>query len=1031
VNLSSPFIHRPVATLLLSLAVVLLGMLAYRLLPVAPLPEMDMPAIMVQANLPGASPQVMASSVATPLERAFGQIAGITQMSSRSSQGYTRISLQFETGRDINAAAREVQAAINTAAPMMPSGMRSLPSYRKVNPASAPIMILALTSNALGKSELYDFASTVLAQSLSQVLGVGEVQVGGSSLPAVRVELEPHLLSQYRISLDDIRRTISAANVRRPLGMTEDGQRQWQVQANDQLTRAADYQTLIIREQNGAILRLSDVANVRDDVEDRFNSGFFNEKEAVLLVIKRQSGANIIETIERIKQQLPALQALLPETVRISLAMDRSPIIRATLHEAERTLLIAVALVIGVVFLALGNLRASLVPALAIPVSLIGTFAVIYLLGFSLNVLSLMAMIVAAGLVVDDAIVVLENIVRHIHQGKSPLKAALDGTREVGFTLLSMNLSLVVVFISILFMGGIISSLFKEFAVTLTVAILVSLLVSLTLTPMLCARWLNAEQEQSSGKLQRFSNQINAALMRFYRCTLDVVLRHPAITLVFFLATIALNIYLYIAVPKTFLPTQDTGQLNGFIRGDDGLSFSAMQPSMEAFRVAINNDPAVENVVGFIFGNNAFMSVRLKPLNERQEPADKVIERLRKNLPKLPGARLFLSPDQDLLFGGSRGDDSSQYQYLLQSSELSALREWTPKVARALKALPELTDVDDDFGDGALQVTLAIDREQAKRLGIDMATISAALNNAYSQRQVATIYNALNQYRVVMEVAPQYARDPSSLSRVELIAANGQRVPLSAIARYDYSLEEDRVRHEGQFAAESISFALSENVSLEAATLAIERAVAAIGLPDEVLGRMSGAADAFKQTQQSQPFMLLAALLVVYLVLGILYESYIHPLTILSTLPSAGVGALLTIIVLGGQFSLISLLGLFLLIGIVKKNAILMIDLALQLEREQGMTPQDSIREACLLRLRPILMTTFAAVLGALPLLLASAEGAEMRKPLGTAIIGGLLLSQLLTLYSTPVVYLYLDRARHRFNQWRGRKTDAAFGNPL
>jgi len=1016
-NLSAPFIHRPVATLLLSLAVVLLGVLAYRLLPVAPLPEMEMPTIMVQANLPGASPQVMASSVATPLERAFGQIAGVTQMNSRSGQGYVRLSLQFEIGRDINAAAREVQAAINAAAPMMPSGMRNLPSYSKVNPSSAPIMILALTSDALGKSELYDFASTVLAQSLSQVLGVGEVQIGGSSLPAVRVELKPHLLSQYRISLDDIRRSISAANVRRPLGMVSDSERQWQIRANDQLTRAADYRTLIIKQQDGAILRLSDVANVRDDVEDRFNSGFFNEKEAVLLVIKRQSGANIIETIEHIKQQLPALQALLPETVRISLAMDRSPIIRATLHEAELTLLIAVALVIGVVFLALGNLRASLVPALAIPVSLIGTFAVIYLLGFSLNILSLMAMIVAAGLVVDDAIVVLENIVRHIGKGKTPLKAALDGTREVGFTLLSMNLSLVAVFISILFMGGIISNLFKEFALTLTVAILVSLVVSLTLTPMLCARWLNSEQEQSGGWLRQFSQRINSKLIHYYRCSLDFVLRHSALTLVFFFATIALNVYLYIAVPKTFLPTQDTGQLNGFIRGDDGLSFSAMQPNMEAFRAAINQDPAVENVVGFIYSANAFMGVRLKPLSERKEPADKIIERLRKHLPKLPGARLYLAADQDLMFGGSRGDDSSQYQYLLQSSELDELRKWLPKVASAMKALPELTDVDDDFGDGALQVTLSIDREQAKRLGIDMATVSAALNNAFSQRQVSTIYNALNQYRVVMEVDPQYARDPSSLDRVELIAANGQRVPLSAIARYDYSLQEDRVKHQGQFA--------------EAATLAIERAVAAIGLPDEVLGRMSGAADAFKQTQQSQPFMLLAAFAVVYLVLGILYESYIHPLTILSTLPSAGVGALLTIILLGGQFSLISLLGLFLLIGIVKKNAILMIDLALQLEREQGMTPAQSIREACLLRLRPILMTTFAAVLGALPLLLANAEGAEMRKPLGIAIIGGLLLSQLLTLYSTPVVYLYLDRARHRFNRWRGQKTDAALENPL
>ncbi|AYC32955.1 multidrug efflux RND transporter permease subunit [Pseudomonas cavernae] len=1034
-NLSAPFIRRPVATMLLSLAILLLGGLSFGLLSVSPLPQMDFPVITVQANLAGASPEIMASSVTTPLERSLGTISGITQMTSRTGQGSTRIILQFETDREINGAARDVQAAINASRNLLPSGMRSMPTYKKVNPSQAPIMVLSLTSDVLEKGQLYDLASTILAQSLSQVSGVGEVQVGGSSLPAVRVELEPQLLNQYGISLDEVRTAISNANVRRPKGVVEDAERQWQVQANDQLERAKDYQPLIIRYQDGASLRLSDVAKVRDAVEDRYNSGFFNDDSAVLLVINRQSGANIIETIEAIKAQLPALQAVLPASVKLDLAMDRSPVIRATLHEAERTLLIAVALVIVVVFLSLGNLRASLIPALAVPVSLIGTFAVMYLCGFSLNVLSLMALILAAGLVVDDAIVVLENIARHIDSGEKPFQAALRGTQEVGFTLLAMNLSLVAVFVSILFMGGIVGQLFKEFAITLAAAILVSLLVSLTLTPMLCARWLKPHRAGQETRLQRWSERVHEDLVQFYDRSLGWVLRHPRLTLLSLLATIGLNVALYVLVPKTFLPQQDTGQLIGFIRGDDGLSFSVMQPKMETFRRAVLKDPAVESVAGFIGGsggiNNAFMIVRLKPRDERDLDAQKVVERLRKNLPKVPGGRLMLMADQDLMFGGSREQDSSQYQYVLQTDELSALREWVPKVATALKTLPELTAIDAREGSGAQQVTLQIDREQAKRLGVDMAMVSTVLNNAYSQRQISTIYDSLNQYQVVMEVNPKYAQDPSTLEQVQLITAAGQRVPLSTFARYEYSLADDRVNHDGQFASESISFDLAPGVSLEQATVAINRAVAAVGLPTEVIGRLGGAGDAFQSTQKNQPWMILGALVLVYLVLGILYESYIHPLTILSTLPSAGVGALLAILLVRGQFSLISLLGLFLLIGIVKKNAILMIDLALQLERENGLSPSDSIRQACLQRLRPILMTTLAAILGAVPLLIGGAEGAEMRQPLGITIVGGLILSQILTLYTTPVVYLYLDRLRHRFNHWRGVRTDAALETPL
>jgi len=1034
-NLSGPFIKRPVATMLLSLAILLLGGVSFGLLPVSPLPQMDFPVIVVQASLPGASPEVMASTVATPLERSFGAIAGVNTMSSRSSQGSTRVILQFDLDRDINGAAREVQAAINASRNLLPSGMRSMPTYKKVNPSQAPIMVLSLTSDVLEKGQLYDLASTILSQSLSQVQGVGEVQIGGSSLPAVRIELEPQALNQYGVALDDVRNTIANANVRRPKGSVEDGQRLWQVQANDQLEKAKDYESLIIHYADGAALRLKAVAKVSDGVEDRYNSGFFNNDAAVLLVINRQAGANIIETVNEIKAQLPALQAVLPASVKLNVAMDRSPVIKATLHEAEMTLLIAVALVILVVFLFLGNFRASLIPTLAVPVSLVGTFAVMYLYGFSLNNLSLMALILATGLVVDDAIVVLENISRHIDKGVPPMKAAYLGAQEVGFTLLSMNASLVAVFLSILFMGGIVESLFREFSITLAASILVSLVVSLTLTPMLCARWLKPHTPGEENRLQRWSQRANEWMVGKYATSLDWVLRHRRLTLLSLIVTVGVNIALYVVVPKTFMPQQDTGQLIGFVRGDDGLSFNVMQPKMETFRRAVLKDDAVQSVAGFIGGtngtNNAFMLVRLKPIKERNLSAQKVIERLRKEMPKVAGAQLMLMADQDLQFGGGREQTTSQYSYILQSADLGELREWYPKVVTALKALPELTAIDAREGRGAQQVTLIVDRDQAKRLGVDMDMVTAVLNNAYSQRQISTIYDSLNQYQVVMEVNPKYAQDPITLKQVQVITADGARIPLSTIAHYENSLEDDRVSHEGQFASESISFDMAEGVAVEQGTAAIERAIARLGMPEDVIVKMAGTADAFAATQKSQPWMILGALVAVYLVLGVLYESYIHPLTILSTLPSAGVGALLSIYALGGEFSLISLLGLFLLIGVVKKNAILMIDLALQLERHQGMAPLESIRSACLQRLRPILMTTLAAILGALPLLLSRAEGAEMRQPLGLTIIGGLVFSQVLTLYTTPVVYLYLDKLRHRFNHWRGVRTDAALETPL
>jgi multidrug efflux pump len=1015
-SLSSPFIQRPVATTLLNLSIILSGAVAFMFLAVSPLPQVDFPVISVTASLPGASPDTMASSVATPLERALGTIAGVNELRSNSSQGSTRIWVQFDLGKDINAAAREAQAAINASRSLLPSALPGMPTYRKINPSQAPIMILALTSKTHQTSELYDLASTVLAQKVAQVSGVGDVEVGGGSLPAVRVELQPNALAQYRISLDDVRQAISTANLLRPKGAVEDGQRSWQVQASDQLTRAADYKPLIVRYRGGAAVRLDDVARVYDGVEDRFASGFFNNQPAVLLVVSRQPDANIIQTVDAIHAQMDTLRAFLPAGVALSIASDRSPGIRTTLHEAERSLFIAVALVIIVVLLFLASFRAAMIPIAAVPVALVGSCAVMYLWDFSLNNLSVMALIVATGLVVDDAIVVLENVSRHIELGKSPFDAAITGAREVGSTLLSMNLSLVAVFISILFMGGIVERLFREFSITLVAAIVISLLVSLTLTPMLCARWLARRRaSQDLTVWQRMSERGFARLRAGYNRSLSWALYHAPLVACLLLGVIALNVYLYMAAPKSFLPVQDTGQLGGFIRGDDGLSFQVMQPKIEQIRRAILADPAVESVGGYIGGgrgiNNAWTFVRLKPLAVRKVSAEKVVDRLRQSLPPVPGTRVRLFVEQDIRFGGGGGFGGGNYEYMLLADDTRLLRVWGERVASAMKELPELTGFDDELV-SSQQIFLAVDRAEARRLGVEMATVTQTLNNAFGQRQVSTIYNALNQYRVVMEVAPELAQGPEALDRMYVIADDGQRVPLSAFSGYEHAAADDRVSHWGQFASTGISFELKPGVSLSQAKASIERAVARLAMPSAIQGRMEGNARLFETMQGSQSLAIIGTLLIVYIVLGVLYESYMHPLTILSTLPSAGVGALLALRVLDTEFSLIAMLGLFLLVGVVMKNAILMIDVALQFERERNLTPYEAIREACLLRLRPILMTTMAAMLGATPLMIGTGEGAELRQPLGIAIVGGLIFSQVLTLYTTPVVYLYLDRLR-------------------
>jgi len=1018
------FIYRPVATILLTLAVTLCGVLAFRLLPVAPLPQVDFPVIMVSASLPGASPETMASSVATPLERALGRIAGVNEMTSSSSLGSTRIILQFDFERNINGAARDVQAAINAAQSLLPSGMPSRPTYRKANPSDAPIIILTLTSDTLSQGALYDFASTQLAQTIAKIEGVGDVDVGGSSLPAVRVDLNPQALFNQGVSLDAVRTAISEANVRRPQGALEDSDRRWQIQANDELKTAAEYQPLIIHYHNGAAVKLQDVATVTDSVQDVRNAGMTNAKPAILLIIRKAPDANIIETVDRIRARVPELREIIPASIDLQIAQDRSPTIRASLKEVEQTLVISVALVILVVFLFLRSGRATFIPAIAVPVSLIGTFTAMYLCGFSLNNLSLMALTIATGFVVDDAIVVLENISRHLEAGVKPLQAALQGVREVGFTVLSMSLSLVAVFLPLLLMGGLPGRLFREFAVTLSVAIGISLVVSLTLTPMMCG-WLLKASKPKTQPRKRGIGRVLTAMQEGYATSLQWVLRHTRLVGVVLLATIALNIWLYIAIPKTFFPEQDTGRLMGGIQADQSISFQAMRGKLQDFMKIIRDDPAVDNVTGFTGGsrvNSGMMFISLKPLGERKETSQQVIDRLRKKLAREPGASLFLMAVQDIRVGGRQSNAS--YQYTLLSDDLAALREWEPKIRKAFSTLPELADVNSDQQDNGAEMSLIYDRETMSRLGISVQDANGLLNNAFGQRQISTIYQPLNQYKVVMQVDPRYTQDISALNQMFVINSDGKPIPLSSFARWQPANAPLSVNHQGLSAASTIAFNLPSGVSLSEASAAIDRTMTALGVPSTVRGSYAGTAQIFQDTMNSQVFLILAAIATVYIVLGILYESYVHPLTILSTLPSAGVGALLALELFGAPFSLIALIGIMLLIGIVKKNAIMMVDFAIEAQRKGDLSPEQAIFQACLLRFRPIMMTTLAALFGALPLVISSGDGAELRQPLGITIVGGLVMSQLLTLYTTPVVYLFFDRLRLRFTrQRRGGET--------
>ena len=1010
-NPSSAFVARPVATTLLAAGLTLAGAVAFTQLPVSPLPQVDYPVISVSASLPGADPETMAATVATPLERQLGRIAGVNEITSSSSLGSTRITLQFDLNRNINDAATEVQSAINAARSQLPSGMPNNPAYRKVNPADAPIMVMTLTSDSMSRGQMYDVASTVVAQKLSQVRGVGQVTVGGSSLPAVRAELNPATLNAYGIGLSDVRNALAAANANRPKGLVEDGERVWWIYANDQARSAAEYLPLIVAYRNGAAVRLPDVAEVKDSVQDIRNAGEANGRPAVLLIINREPNANILQTVQRIRDLVPFLTASIPAAADLGVAMERTSTIRASLYEVEKTLLIAVALVILVVFVFLRRVRATLIPAAAVPVSIIATFGFMYLAGYSLNNLSLMALIVATGFVVDDAIVVLENATRHIEAGMPPVAAALASAQEVGFTVVSMSLSLIAVFIPILFMGDIVGRLFREFALTLSAAILLSLVVSLTLTPMMCARLLK-QQEKSA--LHRRSELIFETVRGAYGRSLGWALRHPLLIVALLAAAIGLNVYLYIAIPKGFFPEQDTGRMMGFIRADQTTSFQAMQEKMSQMVQLVRADPAVDTVTavtggGFGARNSGFMFIALKPLSQRPS-VGAVIARLRPQLARVPGANLFLVPVQDVRIGGRQG--TGTYQYTLQSDDLEALRLWTMRLQAALQSVPQLADVASDQETRGLQATLVIDRVSAARLGVTPDLIDTTLGNAFGQAIVSTIYTEKNQYRVVMEVDPRFAQGPEALKDVYVITPGGAQVPLAAVAHYEYTNTPLSVNHQGQFAASTISFNLPGGVSLSQAAAAIDETMARIGVPVSIQGSFQGTARSFQTTLARQPWLILAAILAMYIVLGVLYESVVHPLTILSTLPSAGVGALLALLAFKAEFTVIALIGVFLLIGLVKKNAIMMVDFALAAERAGDKPPEQAIFEACLLRFRPIMMTTMAAILGALPLVLRRGDGAELRQPLGIAIVGGLILSQLLTLYTTPVVYLYLDRFR-------------------
>ena len=1022
-NLSAPFIRRPVATTLLTVAIALAGAVAFTLLPIARLPEIDFPTISVAAALPGASPEIMASSVATPLERQFGHIAGVTQMTSTSYLGTTGIVLQFDLNRDIDAAARDVESAINAARGYLPTNLPGNPTYRKVNPADAPVLILSLTSNIYDQGQLYDAASTIMQQKLSQIPGVGQIVVGGSSLPAVRVEVNPTQLNAYGLSLETLRNVLAVQNANSPKGQIANDATTQDIAANDQLLKAQYYQPLIVGYHNGAAVVLSDIAEVDDSVEDIRATGLMNGKPAILLIVFRQPGANIIDTVDSVQSAIPQLKASLPAGIDVTTVLDQTVTIRASVHEVEVTLMIAIFLVVLVVFAFLRSLRATFIPSVVVPVSLIGTFGVMYLAGFSLDNLSLMALTISTGFVVDDAIVVIENITRYIERGMGPLQAALQGAQEIGFTVLSISVSLVAVFIPLLLMGGIVGRLFREFSVTLSVAILVSLAVSLTTTPMMCSRLLKRVREEDHGRMYQASERFFQRIIKLYGRTLSVVLEYAPITLAILLITIALNVYLLEIVPKGFVPEEDTGRISGTIIGDQDSSFQAMKERIARFVNIIKADPAVDAVLGFsgsgagttVNTGRVFMS--LKPLEERKISAGELIDRLRPQLAEVQGATLYLQAVQDITVGGRIG--AGEYQYTIQSDNLDDLNQWGPVLLQKMRQLPQLTDVSTDQQNSGLDAGLDYDRDTAARLGITPELIDNTLYDAFGQRQVSTMYTQLNQYHVVMEVAPQFWQGPHGLDDVYVATANGAQVPLSTFAKYRAKSAPLAVNHQGQFPSVTISFNLASGIALGDAAQAIGEMERSISLPSSIQGMFAGTAQAFQSSLSTEPMLIVLALMAVYIVLGILYESYIHPITILSTLPSAGVGAVLALMITRTELSVIALIGIILLIGIVKKNAILMIDFALAAERNEGKSPRDAIYEACLLRFRPIIMTTMAAMLGAVPLAVGTGMGSELRRPLGIAIIGGLIVSQMLTLYTTPVVYLYMDRLRLRFGHHR------------
>ncbi|MFZ0890135.1 MAG: multidrug efflux RND transporter permease subunit [Candidatus Binataceae bacterium] len=1034
-NVSETFIRNSVGTVLLTIALALAGVVAFRTLPVAPLPQVEFPTIQVSATLPGASPQTMASAVATPLERQFGRIAGLSEMTSSSSLGLTGIVLQFDLSRNIDAAARDVQAAINAARGQLPTNLPNNPTYRKVNPADAPIIILALTSATQSPGQMYDAASSILAQKLSQVEGVGQVFVGGSALPGVRVDVNPTALNSYGIGLEDVRSALASANANRPKGEFAGETTSLALSTTDQLLKADQYLPLIIHYQNGAAVRLSDVAQVQDSVEDVRTAGMMDRSPAVLLVVFREPGANIIDTVDRVREALPQLQASISPAIHLSVALDQTTTIRASVHDVEFTLMCSIALVVMVVFLFLRNLRATLIPGVAVPLSLVGTFGVMYLFGFSIDNLSLMALTISTGFVVDDAIVVVENISRYLEQGYSAYEAAVTGARGIAFTVISISTSLIAVFIPILLMGGLVGRLFREFAVTLSAAIVVSMVISLTTTPMMCAKLLRPQHGERHGRLYEAGEKAFVWMHRNYDHSLTWVLRHRPLTLGIFLATLCVNIYLFFVIPKGFFPQQDNGRLVGAVQADQSISFQAMHERLTQLVDIVLTDPAVENVIAFTGGssggggatNTARMFITLKPRAQRKLNADQVITRLRRKVSHVAGASLYLQASQDLRIGGRQS--GAQYQYTLQSDDLNLLNQWAPRMLAKMHTIRQLTDINSDQQNNGLSAALVIDRATASRMGITPQLIDDTLYDAFGQRQVSTMYTQLNQYHVVMEVAPQFWQHPDTLKDI-YVRSGSVEVPLSAFTHYESSTMPLAVNHQGQFPAVTISFNLGPRVALGDAVNLIEAAAREMGLPAGIQGTFQGTAQAFQASLASEPILILAALFTVYIVLGILYESYIHPLTILSTLPSAGVGAIVALLICRMDLDVIGLIGIILLIGIVKKNAILMIDFALEAERKEGKGSVEAIYQACLLRFRPIMMTTMAATLGGLPLALGTGTGSELRRPLGIAIIGGLMLSQLLTLYTTPVIYVYLDS----FRLWGARlfkRSAASVAPPL